>query len=334
MSNELITTAASSNALAMLPKAPEVVKMSRALKGLTLVGLIITGGLLAIPLTAALFSLAKLFSAGVVAGVAFVVLLLTVYGVPHLLRMGQLWIDMKAEELTWELIERDPVAPLVLWLKDIETEGEEYGDQLGRIEEVIAQITQKKSDVLGKAQTAENRAHEVDPVANSDEFSALANEHKVYIELAERLDRRIKDGEQMLNELGELYNVFKNKARSLKIDIDAQRTDWEVSKLYDAGMDSAEKLLIKGSERKEFAEKAAKIITDRYAGEFGRLRSVRKLSGELVTAYRSDQSAAAKQLLAKWQKEKQGLLPILPAQNVSAGTPVDVSAYSKVFKQN
>lgn len=332
MSKELSTI--DSNALALLPKAPEVVKISRILKGLSVAGLVILAGLLAIPITTALFSLAKLFSAGVVAIVAFVALLLVVYGVPHLMRIGKLWIDMKAEELTWEYIERDPVAPLVLWLKDIETEGEEYGEQLGKIEEVVEQITQKKSEVEGKAQKAEDRAHEVDPVTDSVEFSALANEHKVYLDLAGRLDARIKDGEQMLKELGELYNVFKNKARSLKIDIDAQKTDWEVSKLYDAGMDSAEKLLIKGSERKEFAEKAAKIITDRYAGEFGRLRSIRKLSGELVTAYRSDQSAAAKQLLAKWQKEKQGLLPVLPAQNVSS-TVVGINAYSKVFnKQN
>lgn len=322
-----------SNALAMLPKAPEVVKMSRILKGLALVGIIIAGAALVPIVTMALFSLAKLASAGIVAVVALVALLLTVYGVPHLLRMGQLWIDMKAEELTWELIERDPVAPLVLWLNDIEAEGEEYGDQLGKIEAVIEQIAQKKEDVLKKAQTAENRAREVDPESEAAEFNALANEHKVYLELAERLGGRIKDGEQMMKELGELYDVFKNKARSLKIDIDAQRTDWEISKLYDAGMDSAEKLLIKGSERKEFAEKAAKIITDRYAGEFGRLRSIRKLSGEIVTAYRADQSAAAKQLLSKWQKEKQGLLPVLPAQ-VSPAAVVDINAYSKVFKKN
>jgi hypothetical protein len=329
MSSKELSTI-NSDALAMLPKAPEVVQMSRNIKWLALAGLVVAGAVVAPVVTFSLLNLAKMFGAGVAALVSLGVLIVTAYGVPHYVRLGKLWIDMKAEELTWEYIERDPVAPLVLWLNDIESEGEEYGDQLGKIEEVIEQITRKKSEVEEKAQKAEERAHEVDPVDNEVEFSALANEHKVYLDLAERLNSRIKDGQQMLHGLGELYNVFKNKARSLKIDIDAQRTDWEVSKLYDAGMDSAEKLLIKGSERKEFAEKAAKIITDRYAGEFGRLRSVRKLSGDLVTAYRADQSAAAKQLLAKWQKEKQGLLPVLPAQNVSS-TIVDISAYSKVF---
>ncbi len=329
--NEISTV--NSNALSMLPKDPQVVKVSRILKGLSLAGLVIVAGLAAIPLATAALSLAKFFAAGTVALIALVVLLLTVYGVPHLLRLGQMRIDAKAEELTWEYIERDPLVPGILYLRDIESEGEEYGDQLGNIEEVVEQITDKRDEALAKAQNAESRARQIDPA--SSEFKSFAHDVSVWNGVVERLNGRIANGQQMAKELGELYDVYKSKARDLRTEIDGQRTDWEASKIYDAGMDSAEKLLIKGSKRKEFAERAAKVIAENYIGTFGRLRSIRKLSGEIVTAYRSDQSAAAQQLLAKWQKEKQGLLPLLPAQNVPAATTVDTGAYSKVFnKQN
>ncbi len=303
------------SALALLPKAPEVIKAEK-LFHIGAFGLIGVGAYMVVPyLTKLMLMISKLMLSGIGMTIVASVLLLLVYALPKFVSVAKLQLDIWAEKATYSVIERDPVVPLVLWQREIDAEGEEFGEQLENLDEITSQIETKEQEARSKAQTAEGRAR---GIGESDpEFVSLAHEVDSYTKAADRLAGRVAEMKEMSDGLSEIYAVYKAKSRELKVDIDIQRTDWEASKVVGAAMDSAERLLLKGSERQRFAEHAALVITNKYAGEFGRLRSMKKLSKDVITAYRADQGAAAKKLLAKWNSEKETLVPRALPQNTS-----------------
>ncbi len=69
-----------------------------------------------------------------------------------------------------------------------------------------------------------------------------------------------------------------------------------------------------------FAEKASQFISDRYAGQFGRMRSLKNLSHDLIESFDLETGMYDQEAYERWQKES-ALVIGAPTQVVDA-TPV------------
>ena len=64
----------------------------------------------------------------------------------------------------------------------------------------------------------------------------------------------------------------------MEVDIQVQMQQWEQSQAESGIMDLAEKLLLKKSSRQRYAEMAEQVIQQRYAGNIGRMRNLKRLA--------------------------------------------------------
>jgi hypothetical protein len=237
-------------------------------------------------------------------------------------------IDVFAERATWALVNADPVGHLRIWLKEVRADKQEFANQLEGIGQAIATVESSMGKANDAATTAQNRYNSAMKNGKSDTqtYSVAAGK---YSESVKRYEKMLGPLKMLERELQKLYEVYEREEFSLATDIDIQSKEWEVAQRAGAALDSAFRFLTKKSKKQVFAEQASKVISDRYASQFGRLRTLKNMSHDLIETFDLETGEYDAIAYEKWQQQsslvidnRSGKLEQVPMATIQAAQPL------------
>lgn len=237
-------------------------------------------------------------------------------------------IDVFAERATWALVNADPVGHLRIWLKEVRADKQEFSNQLEGIGQAVATVEGSMSKANDAATSAQNRYNTAMKNGKSDTqtYSVAAGK---YSESVKRYEKMLGPLKMLERELQKLYEVYEREEFSLATDIDIQSKEWEVAQRAGAALDSAFRFLTKKSKKQVFAEQASKVISDRYASQFGRLRTLKNMSHDLIETFDLETGEYDAIAYEKWQQQsslvidnRSGKLEQVPMATIQAAQPL------------
>lgn len=233
-------------------------------------------------------------------------------------------IDLSASRATWALINADPVAHLRIWLDEVRADKREFSKQLEAIGAAKATVEQSRDMALEKSGKSQ-REYNAGMRQGRQDMSSSSVAAGKYSESAKRYEKMLIPLTTLEMELTKLYSVYEREEFNLKTDIDIQSTEWEVAQHAGKALDSAFRFLTKKSKKQAFAEQASKVISDRYAGQFGRLRMLKNMSQDLIKTFDLETGMYDAEAYENWQREtalvidnRPGQLEQMPVTNISA----------------
>lgn len=237
-------------------------------------------------------------------------------------------IDVFAERTTWALVNADPVGHLRVWLKEVQADKQEFANQLEGIGQAIGTVEAsmaRAGEDANKAQSRYNSAMRSGN-ANTQSFSVAAGK---YSDSVKRYEKMLGPLKMLERELQKLFAVYEREEFSLATDIDIQSKEWEVAQRAGAALDSAFRFLTKKSKKQVFAEQASKVISDRYASQFGRLRTLKNMSHDLIETFNLETGEYDAIAYEKWQQQsalvvdsRSGKLEQVPMATVQAAKAI------------
>lgn len=222
-------------------------------------------------------------------------------------------IDLFASRATWALINADPVAHLRIWLEEVRADKAEFSKQLEAIGAAKSTVEASRDRALEKAGRGQKEYNAGMRQGRTDMSSSSVAAGK-YAESAGRFAKMLVPLTTLEMELTKLYAVYEREEFNLKTDIDIQSTEWEVAQHAGKALDSAFRFLTKKSKKQAFAEQASKVISDRYAGQFGRLRTLKNMSQDLIKSFDLETGMYDAEAYEKWQQETALVIDNRPGQ--------------------
>jgi hypothetical protein len=273
------------------------------------------------------WSIAELAIAGAVtAGTIFVILTVA--------PLFKRFIESCANKATWALFEYDPITPLELWLKEVHRDRQTLDAELLNVDGVIAEDQQMVRDNRNKAEKADkNFATAVKQFGEeSTQAKLMAIEPGRLRETADRIEKQIEPLITVRDILQQVVEAVTFTERAAELDVDGLRQEFKVAANVQQATDSANRVLVGRSERKENAEMAMKIIHDKYAQQFGRLQGLQRLSRELITSVDMTKGTYHQEALDRLKQESQFIIGGKPQARVLEAKPVgqanDIKFYS------
>lgn len=291
-----------------LPAPKEEVYTSWAIKGAIGLGVGTAFWLLGPKLLAGLTLLNNIFASGISATILAIILLVLVSAFPKIIDLCEQVINVIARKLAWWVWEWDPIEPLRQGLAEVQRDGLEFKHHLDNLSGVQANVEQKRDAFIGQATDAEEKALTFHNKGQDSQFQSFSYAHGQYKTAADKFQKMADDIGNIYNEIKHLYDLYKAEEGKLKVDIDVQQNLWETSISTGGALDMADKMLTKSSKKRRFAEEVRAMIEQKYAGNIGRLRSLKTLSGDLIASFDADKGKYSEQLLKKWNSEKTLLL--------------------------
>lgn len=195
-------------------------------------------------------------------------------------------VESVANKATWALFEYDPITPMQLWLKEVRRDGDQLEEEYQNVHAVISQNEQTVQDNLKAAETGDKKfATAVKQFGHdSPEAKMMSLEPGTLRETAERIRASTKTLYLVRDTLKEVVDATAFMEKKAELDVAAFQQEFAAAQSIESATNSATRVLRGRSERKQNALMAQKIIHDKYAGSFGRLRSLRELSQELITS--------------------------------------------------
>jgi len=237
-------------------------------------------------------------------------------------------VNVLAERMTWALIEADPVAHLRIWLKEVRADKQEFSTQLEGIGQAIATVEGSMANAQTESERAQNRYNAARNQGHDSASSFAATAGK-YSESVKRYEKMLVPLKMLEMELQKLYKVYEREEFNLATDIDIQSKEWEVAQRAGSALDSAFRFLTKKSKKQAFAEQASKLISDRYAGQFGRLRTLKNMSHDLIATFDLETGMYDEQAYQKWQQattqvidNRTGQLDQVPVTRIEQAKPI------------
>ncbi len=211
-------------------------------------------------------------------------------------------IDVFASRATWALINADPVAHLRIWLEEVRADKAEFSKQLEAIGGAKATVEASRDKALEKARRSQREYGAGMNQGRTDMGTSSVAAGK-YAESAGRYAKMLIPLTTLEQELTKLYAVYEREEFNLKTDIDIQSTEWDVAQHAGKALDSAFRFLTKKSKKQAFAEQASKVISDRYSSQFGRLRTLKNMSQDLIRTFDLETGMYDADAYEKWQRE-------------------------------
>ncbi len=255
-------------------------------------------------------------------------LLATVYGVITFAPLFVQAVNVLSARATWALVEADPVGHLRVWLKEVRGDKEAFFGQLEAIGQAIGTVEGSRDAAQGEAEKAQNRYNAAKSQGRDDASMFSVNAGK-YGDSVKRFEKMLGPLKMLEAELQKLYRVYEREEFGLATDIDIQSKEWEVAQRAGSALDSAFRFLTKKSKKQAFAEQASKVIADRYAGQFGRLRTLKNMSHDLIATFDLETGMYDERAYLNWQQattqvidNSSGKLEAVPVARVQAAKPL------------
>jgi|GEM_PF-4466175 len=210
----------------------------------------------------------------------------------------------------------DPITPLRMWLKEVDADCVTVEKAAGDINGIVEENKQAYDDNMRDMAKydAQFRVAVHDYGENSRQATlaaAQAGGFKDRAANAERINGPLIELYQMLSETAQ---ATRQGADEAEIAVTTAEQEWRAAIKADEAMGVASRALNKrSSQRYANATIAFDIIRQKYAGNFGRLRSLRQLSEGAITAVTLDQGVKREEALQRLRNQTQQLIGHTPA---------------------
>ena len=244
------------------------------------------------------------------------------------------WLESIARQTTAAIFGDDPITPLKLWLKEVHADCDVIESSAHEIEGVIVENEQEAAENQAKLIDADKRYAQA-----VKSFGEDSEEAQIAAIDADSFKTRADNAVKANIPLNELYQVLFDIAKTTRLrekkaeaDVITAEKDWRTALKAERAMGSARRALNQRSERYQNATMAFDIIRQKYAGSFGELRSLRRMSQAAINQTKLSGAVASDDALQRLREKSQRLLsynPGVPAHDFSKDpqvVPVSSSA--------
>jgi len=242
-------------------------------------------------------------------------------------------VESMARNTTIAIFGEDPITPLHMWLTEVRHDCEQIEQSAHDIAGIIAENQKTTKDNEDERDQADKRLRVA--VKNHGENSAQARTASVesggYNERAENARKINAPLIELHTTLMEIAEATRLGEKEAEMAIGTAEMEWRAALKAETAVGNAQRSLNKRSERYVNATIAFDIIRQKYAGNFGKLRSIRHLASETINKAELTGGVYHEDALARLREESQKLLaysPAVPAPNFGSnkGTPVLASS--------
>lgn len=232
------------------------------------------------------------------------------------------WVESIARQTTAAIFGDDPITPLKLWLKEVHEDCDVIESSAHEIEGVIVENEQEEAENQAKLVEADKLyAQAVKRFGEDSEDAQLAaidaDSFKARADNAAKANIPLKELYLVLFEIAKTMRLREKKAEA---DVITAEKDWRTALKAEKAMGSARRALNQRSERYQNATMAFDIIRQKYAGSFGELRSLRRMSQGAINRTKLSGNVAGDDALQRLRAQSQKLLsysPGVPAHDFS-----------------
>lgn len=193
-------------------------------------------------------------------------------------------VESWANKLTWALNEYDPITPMEMWLAEMHRDAESVKSEYLNIDGVVANTEQMVNDNLTGAARGDKKfdvaVRQFGPDSQEAKMASIGPGR--LRQTAENIKERLEPLQTLRQILREVVNVTEYTEAAAKADVEGMKQEFGVERITKSATDSAERVLLGRSQRKQAALRSMGIIHSKYAEQFGRLRGLRELSSKLL----------------------------------------------------
>jgi hypothetical protein len=245
-------------------------------------------------------------------GVGAVVLGAGYVGIKNFWPVFQDGVELAARRTAYGLLRQMPTEALDLWIEEVEADRMIVYNGAQSVAAVMAGNEAKISEYNRKAEKAQQsfKAASTSPKfgPNSDEAIDASRDAEHFYNLVEELH-------EIAGPLSTLYGWLEENARvadaalkEAKRDVEASKVKWEVALETEKGINAGLRGLMGGSRRKANADAAFDIIHKKYAGNFGKIRSMRRLTREVFSKQNLNDAVSLQKAVDRLSAESKLLL--------------------------
>ncbi|MEJ0053991.1 MAG: hypothetical protein WDN10_04725 [bacterium] len=225
------------------------------------------------------------------------------------------FMESVARRTTVAIYGDDPITPLHMWLAEVSSDCEQIEAAQSEVSGIIEENKKAASDNLTLLAQSDARfafavrkhGEESDQARNA---SAESGGYKDRAENADRINVPLIELYELLDEIAKANRHVEHEA---KIAIETAEQEWRAALKAEIAMGAATRTLNKRSERYVNATLAFGIIRQKYAGNFGKLRSLRRLSEQAINSAALEGGVKLQESLARLRAESKSLLGHAPA---------------------
>jgi hypothetical protein len=215
------------------------------------------------------------------------------------------FVESCARRTTWAIFEWDPITPMVLWIDEIENDGQSLEKALSNVDGVVSRNEGRINDAITESGKAQKRFNVAVQQFGGDSHQAKmasidVGTPKETAESIARMNAPLKVLRDCLTEVAQASEFTLGQAKS---QVKQAQIEWEAAQETEKANDAGFRILRGRSERSKNAEISMGIIRDRYASQFGRMRTLRKLSEGLLSRVNLEQGVFHEDALIEFKKQ-------------------------------
>jgi hypothetical protein len=232
-------------------------------------------------------------------------------------------VESLARKATWAIFEWDPITPMVLWIDEIERDGQSLETALANVDGVVSKNEERIVAALDESTVAQQRFNVAVKKFGADSHQAQmasidVGTPKQTAETIAKMNEPLKVLRDCLTEVAQASEFTLGQA---KAQVKQAQIQWEAALETEKANDAGFRIMRGRSERSKNADLAMGMIRDRYASQFGRMRTLRKLSEGLLNRVNLEQGVFHEGALLEFKKQT-ALLTGKPV----VGDVIDISA--------
>jgi hypothetical protein len=205
-------------------------------------------------------------------------------------------------QLTWELLDIDPITPLLDKKKEMTGKKIEFDEAFAQFDGMIEHLAGTEARYVELMDKAESRAKAAKSEGNAQAFKDQSYDYGRYKETAANFARMRVKLEPVRATILKLQEASAEVIRNLETDIRVLRDQWEAQKSMGA-LDKAGRVILGKNSREDLAAEAQALIQQRYSEQIGRLQNLSDTTRPLLESIDLDKAAFGEDLLAQWSKD-------------------------------
>ncbi len=210
-----------------------------------------------------------------------------------------------ARKATWAIFEWDPITPMMLWIDEIERDGKTLETALSNVDGVVSRNEERIGAALDESAEAQKRFNvavkQYGPNSHQAQMASIdVGSPKQTAEAIEKMNAPLKVLRDCLTEVAQASEFTLGQA---KAQVKQAQNTWEAALETERANDAGFRILRGRSERSKNADIAMGMIRDRYASQFGRMRTLRKLSETLLNRVNLEKGVFREEALLEFRTQ-------------------------------
>jgi hypothetical protein len=243
------------------------------------------------------------------------------------------WVESLARQTTIAIYGEDPITPLHMWLAEVREDCEVIEASAGDINGIIAENEQTVTDNTNLQKKADELyatavKHHGENSLEARNAGIEAKGYKDRVDNAIRINGPLKEQYELLFEIAQANRLGEKEA---EMSIGTAEMEWRAAIKAEKAMGNAQRSLSHRSARYVDATMAFDIIRQKYAGSFGQLRSLRRLSEAAINKANLSGDLANDEAFQRLRERSQkflGYTPGVPVPLIESAVPVGTSGNS------